>query len=164
MTAYNVTRDLDSDIFFAAVLSPNRSLSPRGFWILMAVASSLALVIGTGFMLVGAWPVLGFCGLEIALLYWAFSANYRSGRAGEELRLTERAMEVTRISPYGREKRWRFEPTWLQVLIDEPPEHHSKLRLESHGRALEIGAFLSPEERVQLAHALRDALARWRRR
>tara|TARA_B100000676_G_C18053497_1_gene832773 strand:- start:1074 stop:1466 length:393 start_codon:yes stop_codon:yes gene_type:complete len=130
----------------------------------MGIASVFALGIGTAFMLVGAWPVLGFCGLEILLLYWAFRANYRSGRGGEDLQLTEKVMEVVRTSPYGQTRYWHFEPTWLQVLIDDPPEHHSKLKLASHGRSLEIGSFLTPQERLQVAHALRDALNRWRRR
>lgn len=163
MSTATSTFEADRQVYFAAALRPNRSLGRRGFWILMAVTSAFAFGIGTAFMLIGAWPVLGFCGLEIALLYWAFRANYRGGRGGEKLRLTGKMMEVTRISPYGRERHWRFEPTWLQVLIDEPPEHHSKLELASHGRSLEIGAFLTPEERLQVAHALRDALARWRR-
>ena len=115
-------------------------------------------------MQMGAWPVLGFCGLEILLLYIAFHVNYVSGQKSEEVKLTENLLEVRKISPLGHVLHWRFEPTWLQVTIDEPLRHDSKLQLASHGRSLEIGAFLAPEERLQLARALRGALDHWHRR
>jgi len=115
-------------------------------------------------MQMGAWPVLGFCGLEILLLYLAFHINYISGKKSEEVKLTENLLEVRKISSLGHVLHWRFEPTWLQVTIDEPLKHDSKLKLASHGRSLEIGAFLTPKERLQLARALRNALDRWHER
>jgi len=151
-------------IIFSASLTPNRSLSRFGFWVLFIGLSLSALVVGISFMQMGAWPVLGFCGLEILLLYIAFHLNYISGQKSEEVELTENILEVRKISPLGHVLHWRFEPTWLRVKIDEPLRHDSKLHLASHGRSLEIGAFLTPEERLQLARALRCALDRWHRR
>jgi uncharacterized membrane protein len=151
-------------IYFAAALHPNRSLSRFGFRVVMVAAAASAFAIGTIFLLAGAWPVIGFCGLEVILLYLAFRLNYRSGRMSENLRLTRTDLEVIRISPYGKKQTWHFEPTWLQVLMDDPPEHQSKLRLASHGRSLVIGSFLTPEERLEVACALRDALYDWRHR
>ncbi|MDA0656762.1 MAG: DUF2244 domain-containing protein [Proteobacteria bacterium] len=153
-----------NDVYFAAALKPNRSLSINGFRLLMVLTAFLTFGIGTTFFILGAWPVMGFCGLEFILLYIAFRLNYRAGRAAERICLTEKELEVTRISPYGKAQQWRFEPTWLQVLIDTPPLHHSKLRLRSHGRSLVIGSFLTPEERLEVAEALRAALQSWRRR
>ena len=151
-------------IIFSASLTPNRSLSRFGFWVLFITVSFSASVVGISFMQMGAWPVLGFCGLEMLVLFIAFRANYISGQKSEEVKLTENLLEVRKISPLGHVLRWRFEPTWLQITIDEPLKHDSKLQLASHGRSLEIGAFLTPEERLQLAYALRSALDRWHRR
>jgi uncharacterized membrane protein len=151
-------------VFFDATLHPNRSLSPTGFRILMAIAGISVLVIGVLFLVAGAWPVFGFSGAEFLLLYIAFRMNYRSGRAYERVRLTERQLEVMRVSPKGEVGRWEFEPTWLQISMDDPPRHDSQLRLSSHGRSLVIGAFLTPAERVEVAEALRDAVAEWRGR
>ena len=151
-------------IIFSASLTPNRSLSRFGFWVLFAVVSLSALAVGISFMQMGAWPVLGFCGLEILLLYLAFHINYISGKKSEEVKLTANLLEVRKISSLGHVLHWRFEPTWLQVTIDEPLKHDSKLKLASHGRSLEIGAFLTPKERLQLARALRNALDRWHER
>lgn len=164
-TFYDAAHDAAHDhVFFDATLRPNRSLSPFGFRILMLIAGSSMLVLGVLFLVVGAWPVFGFGGLEFLLLYGAFRLNYRAGRAYERVRLTEDRLEVQRFDPRGEIGNWRFEPTWLQVSIDDPPRHDSRIMLRSHGRSLEIGAFLSPDERYDFARALRAAIRSWRGR
>ena len=145
---------------FAATLEPHRSLSPRGFVILMSAIAGVAFGAGLAFALVGAWPVFGFFGLDVLLIYVAFKASYRSGRMHETLRLTENALTVERVGPGRRHRSWRFQPYWLRVEMDDPPEHESQLTLASHGRRLVVGAFLTPEERLELAKALGAALAR----
>ncbi len=150
-------------VYFDAVLHPHRSLGPRGFKLLMAAFGVLSFINGIVFLSVGAWPVFGFFGLDVLIIYFAFKASYKSGRLVETVRLTDRALEVREIDPRGRERSWSFQPYWLQVDMADPPEHDSQLTLRSHGRGLIIGAFLSPEERVSLADALRDALDRQRR-
>jgi uncharacterized membrane protein len=149
-------------LYFDAVLTPHRSLSPEGFWILMALISGVSFLAGAFFVLHGAWPVTGFFGLDVLLLYVAFKANYRSARLCETVKLTVDALVVERVSLSGRRSRWTFQPYWLRIEIDDPPEHGSQLMLTSHGRSLIIGSFLSPEERLEVAHALRAALHRWR--
>ncbi|HLI10139.1 MAG TPA: DUF2244 domain-containing protein [Alphaproteobacteria bacterium] len=149
-------------VFFDAVLMPHRSLSPTGFWLLMALISGISFVSGMFFVLRGAWPVTGYFGLDVLLIYLAFKASYRSARLYETIRLTEDALVVERVAPSGRLQRWSFQPYWLRVEIDDPPEHDSALVLTSHGRELTIGAFLTPEERLEVARALRDALDRCR--
>ena len=133
-------------VFFDATLHPNRSLGPTGFRILMFVVGVSVLIVGILFIVAGAWPV------------------FRSGRAYERVRLTERQLEVMRFSPRGEVGRWEFEPTWLQISMDDPPRHDSQLKLSSHGRSLVIGAFLTTTERVEVADALRDAVIKWRNR
>ena len=152
----------DSAPVFHAILEPHRSLSPRGFVILMAAIVAVAFAAGLAFALMGAWPVLGFFGLDVLLIYVAFKASYRSGRMHESLRLTESALVVERVGPGRRRRSWRFQPYWLRVEMDDPPRHESQLVLASHGRRLRIGAFLAPEERLELARALDAALARLR--
>ncbi|HEY6336671.1 MAG TPA: DUF2244 domain-containing protein [Alphaproteobacteria bacterium] len=149
-------------LFFDAVLTPHRSLSAEGFWILMALICGVSFLAGIFFVLRGAWPVTGFFGLDVLLLYVAFKANYRSARLRETVKLTTDALVVERVSLSGRRSRWTFQPYWLRIEIDDPPEHDSQLTLTSHGRSLAIGSFLSPEERLEVALALRAALHRWR--
>lgn len=153
----------DEAAIFDAVLRPHRSLSPAGFGILMtAVAVGLA-GLGFAFFAIGAWPVLGFCGLEFGLLYLAFRISYRDGRAYEHLRLGATMLEIRRVDGHGRPRgTWRLQPNWLRITIDDPADHGSQLSLSSHGRELIIGSFLTPEERLDLAQALRRAIEAWR--
>ena len=154
----------ESPVLFDAVLAPNRSLGRTGFIAVMAGVIVISVGLGVFFLLQGAWPVLGFFGLDIALLYLAFRLSYRSGRLRETIRVTADEVVVRRIAPNGRTTEWRFNPYWLRVALDDPVEHHSQIALTSHGRSLVIGPFLAPEERASLVAALRDALGEANRR
>jgi uncharacterized membrane protein len=73
---------------FHAVLTPYRSLRPAGFLVLMVALGAVSFVAGILFLVAGAWPVLGFFGLDVLLVYVAFRLNYRSGRLYETVNLT----------------------------------------------------------------------------
>ena len=148
--------------YFDAELLPHRSLSPRGFRILMLVVIAANLAVGGVFFFSGAWPVFGFMGLDVGLLYFFFRLNYRNAQLIEKLRLTDEFLEVRRRFPNGEELRWTFEPYWLRVEIADPPQHDSKLLLIGRRRRLAIGSFLTPDERADVARALRQALQRQR--
>lgn len=146
-------------LLFDAELTPHRSLSPRGFLLLMAAVCAISFGAGLAFFLAGAWPVIGFLGADVLIIYVAFKVSYRRGRLVEQLKLTAEDLTVTRIWPGGQRRSWQFQTTWLQVLLDDPPRHSSPLVLRSHGKTLAIGSFLTKEERAELADALRHALA-----
>lgn len=150
--------------YFDAELLPHRSLSARGFRILIAVVTAANLAVGMAFYWSGAWPVFGFMGLDVALLYFLFRLNYRDAQEREFLHLTDDALTVRRIRANGEETTWSLEPYWLRVEMDAPPRHDSALVLATRERRLSIGAFLTPEERLELAQALRGALHRQRTR
>ena len=145
-------------VLFDAILTPHRSLGASGFAVLMTVVAAVNIGLGVSFMLQGAWPIFGFCGLDVLLFYVMFSLNYRSARMFERIRLLPDELIVERHDARGGTEKWSFQPYWLRIAIDDPPEHHSQLVLSSHGRSLAIGGFLSPGERVDLAQALRQAL------
>jgi uncharacterized membrane protein len=150
----------EDPVVFDAVLQPHRSLSQRGFAILMGGVGAACLVNGAVFLTIGAWPVFGFFGGEALLFYLLFQLNYRSARMFERVWFNRRQLTVERHDAGGRERRWTFQPYWLRVTMDDPPRHDSRLVLTSHGRSLVIGSFLTPEERLDFARALRAALAR----
>jgi uncharacterized membrane protein len=149
-------------VFFERVLWPHRSLPPHGFHMLMLGLGLLSLAAGIGFVSVGAWPICGFFGLDVALLYLAFRISYRSARQRETLRLADDQFTVERVGIYGERRQWRFQPFWLRVVLEERPDESNRLSLASHGRSLVIGDFLAPPIRRELAANLRDVLARWR--
>lgn len=143
---------------FDAILTPNRSLPRRGFIAVMAAVAGCSAAVSAGFFIAGAWPVIGFCGLDVLLVWAAFKLSYRQGRLKERVRLTRDHLLVSRILPSGHETRWRLDPRSTRVAIDRPVGHESQVRVLSKGRTLILGSFLSPEERGDFADALRAAL------
>ena len=151
-----------SRVFFERVLWPHRSLPPRGFHMLMLGLGCLSFIAGVCFVAAGAWPVCGFFGLDVALLYLAFRLSYRSARQRETLRLANDQFTVERVDIYGARRSWRFQPFWLRVVLEERRDESNRLLLASHGKSLVIGDFLAPPVRRDLAATLRDVLSRWR--
>jgi uncharacterized membrane protein len=151
------------NVFFERVLLPHRSLPPRGFNMLMLALGLVSFGVGVGFVSIGAWPVCGFFGLDVGLVYLAFRISYRSARRREILRLADDAFSVERVSVRGERRLWRFQPFWLRVVLEEHPDESNRLLVASHGRSLVIADFLAPPLRRELAAHLRGALAHWRR-
>jgi len=149
--------------WFERVLTPYRSLPPRGFHLLMLSLGLISLGIGLRFVAIGAWPVFGFCGLDVALVYLAFRFNYRSARCSETLRLHDDVFTVERVGVRGDRRVWRFEPFWLRVNLEERRDTSNRLSVGSHGRSVAIAEFLPAAARRELAATIRDALLRWRR-
>jgi uncharacterized membrane protein len=149
-------------LFFEQVLRPHRSLPPRGFHLLMMVLGLISLGAGILFVSIGAWPIIGFFGLDVALVYVAFRLSYRSGRQSERIRLAGDAFTVEQLSVRGERRMWRFEPFWLRVILEEKADESNRLLVASHGRSLVIGAFVTAAVRRELAATIRDALRRWR--
>jgi len=127
----------------------------------MASVAGVAALVGLYFAAKGAWPVLPFFGGEIALIWLAFRLNNRDARTFETVHLTPQALTVEQVKPSGRRLAHEFAPPhWLRVEVDARPSGSGQLRLASHGRSLEIGRFLTIEERREFANALRSALGR----
>jgi uncharacterized membrane protein len=148
--------------FFERVLLPHRSLPSRNFHMLMGLLGLVSVAAGVGFVAVGAWPVIGFFGLDVALVYLAFRLNYRTARQSETIRLAGDVFSVERVGVRGERRNWRFQSFWVRVILEERPDASNRLLVASHGRSLVIGDFVPPAARRELAATLRDALARWR--
>lgn len=144
---------------FRAILHPHRSLGPRGFLILMLILSGISFATGLSFYLIGAWPVMGFFGLDVLLVYVAFKLNYRAARAYELIELTPETLVLTQVSASGKTRRFEFNPYWVRLVVTERPDGGANLKLASHGRELEFGRLLSDDERRDFAHAFSGALA-----
>jgi uncharacterized membrane protein len=149
---------------FDARLNPHRSLGPSGFRKLMLVVFAFSAAFSLPFYLMGAWPIVGFMGLDVLALYVAFRANFRSARAYEELRLTSLELLFARVSLRGARREWRFNPAWVRFERVEHEEFGTqRLSLVSKGRSLEVGAFLGPDQKAELAAKFSRALAQARR-
>lgn len=149
---------------FSAIITPHRSLSAPGFIVVMALVGGFSFVGGVIFFLIGAWPVLGFLGLDVLLVYWAFRANYRAAAAYEQVTVTPSELRLRRVTHRGEVSEWLLNPVWTQ-LDREIHEDYGLLRLflVSRGRKLSIAGFLSPPERESFAVALSAALGEAKR-
>jgi len=144
---------------FSAVLTPHRSLGPTGFLILMACFGGASFVTGMVFVMLGAWPVFGFLGLDVLLVYLAFRINYRAAKAYEEVTVTPSALIVRKVNRLGFAREWTANPLWVRLQQDVHEEFGvERLYLISRGRRLAIAGFLSPQEKQSFADALSQAL------
>jgi uncharacterized membrane protein len=144
---------------FRAILHPHRSLSHGGFLILLAFIGFVSAATGIAFYMMGAWPVLGFYGLDVLAIYVAFKINYRAGKAYEMVELSPDLLKVTQVHQSGRSRSFDFNPYWVKVLLNEWPDGSADLKLALHGNEFEIARFLNTDEKKDFAAALRNALS-----
>lgn len=156
-------RPVDPKIF-SAIITPHRSLGPTGFVILMSCLGALSFISGVIFVSIGAWPVFGFFGLDVLLVYVAFRANYRSARAYEEVTVTAAELTLRKVNHRGGVRQWTLNPVWVRLeRIVHAEFGIERLFLVSHGRRVTIAGFLNPAEKASFARALTNALGEARR-
>jgi uncharacterized membrane protein len=145
---------------FSAVLTPHRSLTREGFIAIMALIAGVNFIAGTAFFLAGAWPVTGFAGLDVLLVWWAFRRNFADGRQAERIELTPHELVLQRKigSAVPQEMRFLRRQLWVELEEDRERELIGGLYLRSGVQRTEIGRFLPPGERKSFAEALRQAL------
>jgi uncharacterized membrane protein len=149
---------------FSAVITPHRSLGRAGFLVLMAVFGGISFISGMVFLIAGAWPVFGFFGLDVALLYWAFRLNYRYAGAYEEVKVTPSTLTVRKVSHRGRAREWVLNPLWVKIDKESHEEFGiERLFLVTRGKQLIIANFLGPDEKASFAKELGNALAEAKR-
>lgn len=160
MTASNdFDPGLDPPTLFSALLTPHRSLNRTGFLVLMGFLSAVSFATGIAFLLMGAWPVFGFLGLDVLVIYWAFRVNFRRAAATEEITVTPLELRVRRVSHRGHVVEWVLNPLWVQ--LDQVAHEEfgiERLYLVSRGRRVSIGNFLGADEKASFAKALMAAL------
>ena len=156
--------DASEPALFSAVVTPHRSLGRAGFLIVMAAVTGVSFVAGVVFLLLGAWPVFGFFGLDVLLVYWAFRVNYRAAAAFEEVTVTACELRVRKVSHRGKASEWSFNPLWVRLEREDHEEFGLEhLFLVSRGRRLPIATLLGPQEKESFAAALGAAIGEAKR-
>lgn len=147
-----------------ATLMPNRSLSRGGYALIMAVVIGVSVASGALFLSLGAWPVIGFFGLDILLVWLAFKLNYQSGAKQREfVRVCPERIIITQRAYAKPEKSWTVSPHFARVVLNDISESENSVMITAGGNSLGLGHFLSPTERRQFASALEDAIKAARR-
>jgi uncharacterized membrane protein len=155
---------LDEPTLFSAVLTPHRSLGRTGFLVVMLLIGGISFAAGLVFFIAGAWPVVGFLGLDVLLVYAAFKVSYRTAAAYEHVTMTPSALTVRKVSHRGQVAEWTLNPVWVRLQREIHAEFGiERLFLVSHGRRLPVATFLGPREKASFATALSAALGEARR-
>jgi uncharacterized membrane protein len=170
MTSDNNTGDSHADgvaadpKIFSAIITPHRSLGQKAFLIFMLCIGTLSFIAGMVFVFMGAWPVFGFFGLDVLLVYVAFRVNYRAARAYEIVTVTASELTVRKVNHRGGVREWTLNPIWVKLdRIVHEEFGIERLFLVSRGRRLPIAGFLGPDEKASFARALANALGEARR-
>jgi uncharacterized membrane protein len=146
---------------WSVTLTPHRSLGREGFVALMAILVLINFAGGLLFLVAGAWPVAGFMGLDVLLVWWAFTRNFADAKRAERITIRNDVVTLQRLSPLGAQETLEFNRRWLRVELefDEAREIVGRLLLSYRGALTEVGAFLGGDERQSLSKALKVALA-----
>lgn len=148
---------------FAAKLTPHRSLGRKGFRVVVVLVAVLATIPGIIFFSLGAWPIVGFMGLDVALIWWALSASQRDGKRYEEVTLWPDQLELKQVDGVGKETLSRFNPYFVKLVVDRDfNERTTGLHLRTRDRDIVLGQFLNQDEKSSFAKAFGTALKRAR--
>lgn len=140
----------------------NQSLTTRGLYILMFFITIPASYIGISFYVLGAWPVLGFMGFEILLIYIAFKILFYKNKFYEHIILDSEKLNILFKKKNKIIKKIELEPTWVQVKIEKIYENEDTLIVSSHGKKTILANYLIPEERLKLAGKIKSGLREWK--
>ena len=142
---------------YSIMLHPHRSLSPKGFTIFMICIAAVSFAAGLVFLMLGAWPVFGFFGLDVLLIYIAFKLNFKSGRRCEIVEIRGDEVRIRHIAPDGQEKTHAFQAYWARPFFQK-----DRLFIGCRGEQAEIGEFLIEDEKEEVKGELDAALYRFR--
>ena len=151
-------------VLFAVRLRPHRSLTQRQVHALLLGVAAVSFVATLPFVLMGAWPVAGFMGLDVLLVYVAFRSNVRAARAYEDVEVTTIQLTLAKVNPKGSRAEWRFNPSWVRLERQEHVEFGTqRLDLVVRANRVEVAGFLGPDAKGRFADDLGRALAEARR-
>jgi uncharacterized membrane protein len=159
-----MTTKTQAEPIFAAKLTPHRSLSPRGRKILVAAVAVGAAIPGLVFYSLGAWPIVGFMGLDVLAVYLALRWSMRDAGRFEEVTLWPNKLQLRRVSPSGKEAVSHYDPHDIRLVVERDfDERTTGLNLKTSDGPVEIGSFLAAAERASFAQVFGRALRKARR-
>jgi uncharacterized membrane protein len=130
----------------------------------VAAYGAISFIAGIFFLLMGAWPICGFFGLDALLLYWALKLNFRHAAAYEEVTVTPGELKVRKVSHRGAVREWILNPLWVKLdKVTHEEFGIQGLFLVSRGKELAVANFLTPKEKASFATALGNAIAEAKR-
>lgn len=156
---HDTAPDRSGALSYRLRLWPYQSLPRKGFvWFIGLTAAFMALplmaMLGTAVL----WGLLPFGLLVIGGVWYAIQRSYRQGEMTEELLLDRKTAQVIRRDPGGAMREWTTNSYWLRAALRRGPVE-AYLTLTDGQREIELGAFLTPDERRSLHDDLQRRLA-----
>lgn len=146
---------------FVATITENRSLDRNGIRLVIALVCLVGIASSLPFVVLGAWPVAGFFGVDVLALFIAFKVNFARAKGYEEVSVSPLAVMLRKVTHLGQEARWSFNPAWTKLESTHDEDFGlMRLALVSRGVTVPVAASLSPPERESFAAAFTCALAR----
>ena len=142
---------------YALTARRNNSLSSFNRLFAFGFIALVSLGIAVAFACLGAWLILPFAGVELLVLGWAFRFCERHARDYERLTINDDVLQIE-VAQAGRVRRFEFNRWWAQV-ISEREWPGRRLALRSHGRQIEFGRYLTPDQRRMVAGDLKSLLS-----
>lgn len=143
---------------YSITLKPYRSLNKIGFITMMVILCGFSFITGIIFMKKGAWPVFGFFGLDILLVYIFFRLSFKSGKEFEVINLTKKKLIIKKYKEKKIIKTYILDANWVKIQIQNPLEHSSKLQISSKNESIIIGSFLRLDEKIEVLQNIENAL------
>lgn len=153
-----------ASLYMDAEIRPNRSLSERGFVILISVITAANCASALVFLRLGAPFVVPFLCVDLLAVIVAFMMSFRAGRVIERVQVSPSEVIVTYESPKETKVVWESPTAFTRVTAERDEEDRvMALRLALSGRERPVAQALSPSERAAFAEALEDAIRQARR-
>ena len=152
---------MSNSTFLNLTIYPHRSLSKFGFRILMLIVTFLCLSGGLIFWMMGAWPVFGFFGLDIILIFLAFKLNYRTGKIYENIKIVSKKFRISRGFPSGKIQVWDLDPNWAKIELIEK-KNQCQLLVKSEKKVVSVGSFLNSFDKKKLEIKLKESISKYR--
>lgn len=149
-------------VYFDATLTPNTALSPRAFLIIMGLVGAMSFLGGMLFLSMGAFPVIGWFGLDALAIWYAFRKNFRDLEEETTVHITADSIRLTHSRPGQEAKKVELPTTFARLSMAHPARRPSELRLAHGQTAYVIGRFLTPRERNSLYEAMENAIRKAR--
>ncbi|HQT51888.1 MAG: DUF2244 domain-containing protein [Phenylobacterium sp.] len=154
---------MDDLVFMDAEIRPNRSLSRRGFVVLITVLTVLNCASAAVFLSMGAVFVPMFLGLDLVAVVVAFLVSFAAAKQIERVRVTDRQVQVFQETPTWKKLMWESPTAFTRVTLLTEDDHAIDLRLALSGKEAPVARALSPAERAEFAKALEGAIYSARR-
>ena len=157
---YDIREDIKDTQIKIIEVWPYNSLKPKGF--VLFLGSTFVLISLPLFNVLGTtvfWGLLPFLLVAFMGVWFALRQSLNDRQILEQLTLSKEEIALIRQNPTGEHKRWVCSPYWAKLKIYEtegPVANY--ITLTGNGREVELGAFLSEDERKTLYEELEHLL------